>query len=112
MPFINFTNVTTIILALILFLLVLFLAKETHKSWIIGIMLGLFLALLIGHTVELIVIQDITETIHSQLSANLLVDFVFIFLSFISYLWVDDIQAKKEKKKSIDNSLNWFWSKV
>ena len=46
------------------------------------------------------------------LTRSILVDFVFIFLSFISYLWIDDIQAKVEKKKSIDDSLSWFWAKV
>ena len=39
-------------------------------------------------------------------------DFVFIFLSFISYLWIDEIQAKVENIKSIDNSLDWFWKRV
>ena len=38
--------------------------------------------------------------------------FIFVFLSFISYLWIDDIEAKERKVKSIDNSLEWFWKKV
>ena len=39
MPFINFTNVTTLLLALVLFVLTLFLGKETHKSEIPAIIL-------------------------------------------------------------------------
>ena len=35
-----------------------------------------------------------------------------ILLSFVSYLWIDDIEAKEKKKKSIDDSLSWFWTKV
>ena len=52
MPFINFTNPTLILLGLILFLLVLYLGRETKKAWVIGIMLFAFLGLLIGHAVE------------------------------------------------------------
>ena len=40
------------------------------------------------------------------------IDFVFIFISFFAYLWVDDIEAKKMEKKSIDNSLDWLWKNV
>ncbi len=112
MPFIDFTNTVTILLALILFVLVLFLGKESHKSAIPAMMLFIFLALLVGHTIELMIIPNMVEATHYVLTRSILVDFIFIFLSFISYLWIDDIQAKVEKKKSIDDSLSWFWAKV
>lgn len=112
MPFINFTNAATILLALVLFLLILFLGKETHKSAILAVMLFVFLFLLVCHVIELNVIPNISEETYYALTRCLVVDLVFIFLSFISYLWIDDIQAKIEKKKSIDDSLSWFWSKV
>ena len=35
-----------------------------------------------------------------------------LFVSFFSYLWVDDIETKKLGKKSLDDSLDWFWKKV
>ena len=112
MPFINFTNIITLLLALVLFVLVLFLGKETHKSQIQAAMLFAFLILLVCHVIELTVMPNITAEVHFELSRSILVDFVFIFLSFISYLWIDDVQSKIEKKKSIDNSLDWFWKKV
>lgn len=112
MPFINFTNPVTLLLALILFILLLFLGKETHKSGILAVMLFVFLLLLICHSIELMVIPEITTETYHSLTISIAVDFVFIFLSFMSYLWIDDIQAKVEKKKSIDDSLNWFWAKV
>lgn len=112
MPFIDFTNTVTILLALVLFVLILFLSKEIHKSAVPAMMLFIFLALLVGHTIELMVIPDITQEVNYTLTRSIVVDFVFIFLSFISYLWIDDIQAKIEKKKSIDDSLSWFWAKV
>ena len=112
MPFINFTNVATILLALLVFLLVLFLGKETNKSGISAVMLFVFLMILVCHVIELATITNITEEMHYSITRIILVDFIFIFLAFISYLWMDDIQAKVENKKSIDNSLDWFWKKV
>ena len=112
MPFINFTNTTTLLLALVLFVLTLFLGKETHKSEIPAIMLFIFLILLVCHAIELGVMPNMTEETHFDLSRSILVDFIFICLSFISYLWIDDIQSKVENKKSRDNSLDWFWKKV
>lgn len=112
MPIIDFTNPITVFLALILFLLILYLGKEVKKSAILATMLFVFLVILLGHTIELVTLDSAENMAYKMLTSSMLVDFVFIFLSFISYLWVDDMQAKKEKKKSIDNSLDWFWSKV
>lgn len=112
MPIINFTNPITILLGLVLFVLVLILGKETHKSVIPAILLFAFLGILVGHAIRLFTFDSASEEIYRTITTSLVVDFVFIFLSFISYLWIDDIQAKVEKKKSIDNSLDWFWAKV
>lgn len=112
MPFINFTNVATMLLTLVVFLLALVLSKETKKSGIIATMLSVFLIILVCHAVELGTISNITEEMHYAITRSILVDFVFIFLSFISYLWMDEIQAKVENIKSIDNSLDWFWKRV
>lgn len=112
MPFINFTNVATMLLTLVVFLLALVLSKETKKSGIIATMLSVFLIILVCHAVELGTISNITEEMHYAITRSILVDFVFIFLSFILYLWMDEIQAKVENRKSIDNSLDWFWKRV
>lgn len=110
MPLINFTEPFAILTALVLFILVLFLGKETKKSIFLAIMLGVFLIIISGHAVEFIVSNDIElQNIYSRC---ITFDFIFIFLLFISYLWIDDIEAKSGKKKSIDDSLSWFWSKV
>lgn len=110
MPLINFTEPFAIFIALTLFVLVLFLGKETKKSIFLAIMLGIFLLIIAGHSFEF----SISEAAELQniYARCITVDFVFILLSFISYLWVDDIEAKAGKKKSIDDSLNWFWTKV
>lgn len=112
MPFINFTNPTLILLGVILFLLVLYLGREVKKAWVIGLMLFAFLGLLIAHAVEFVTFASNGGELRETLLVCSTVDLIFIFLSFISYLWVDDIETKLGKKKSIDNSLEWFWNKV
>ncbi len=111
-PIINFANIITILLAVVLFVLVLILGKETHKSQIVATMLFIFLGLLVAHTVELITFNSSNDFAYDSIRVSMIFDFIFIFLSFFSYLWVDDIQAKVEKKKSIDSSLDWFWREV
>ena len=39
-------------------------------------------------------------------------EITMVLLTFFSYLWVDDIASKFYKKKSVDNSLDWFWKQV
>ena len=111
-PIIDFTNPITILTTLVLFLLLLFLARHTKKSIIIGIILFIFLGVIVAHTVEM-TMSGISNDINIKAFAiSIAIDFIFIFLSFFSYLWIDDIEAKEMKKRSVDNSLEWFWSKV
>ena len=95
MPMINFSEPLPLLTAVLLFVLVLWFAKQSKKSIITGIMLFVFVSMLIGHTLEFTIGNPPADVI-----------------STISYLWIDDIEAKAKKKKSIDNSLDWFWSKV
>lgn len=111
-PIIDFTNPFTVLVALVLYLLLLFLGRHTKKSIILGITLFVFLGIIIGHTVEMSVGGIGNDIDVSAYAISIAIDFVFIFLSFFSYLWVDDIEAKEMKKRSVDNSLEWFWSKV
>lgn len=112
MPLIDLSNPYNVFITLILFVLVLFLAKQIKKSNVICIMLLVFLAIIVGHTIEFIVIQDPTGVIPKTLANCIAVDFVFSFLSFVGFLWMDDVEAKERKIKSVDNSLDWFWKKV
>lgn len=75
-------------------------------------MLFAFVALLIVHTIMYITGDSLTSDVLSDLTFTMVFDLIFVLLSFIAYLWVDDIEAKVKKKKSIDNSLDWFWGKV
>lgn len=112
MPMINFTNPVTLLVVALLFVLVLILARETKKSIITAIMLFVFVALLVIHTIMYTTGTELSKTDLSDLIFTMVFDLIFVLLSFISYLWIDDMEAKVKKKKSIDNSLDWFWNKV
>ena len=112
MPMINFADPLTLLIAVVLYTLVLLLARETKKSAIIAVMLFAFVALLIIHTIMYITGTQLTSEELSVLNYCIIFDLIFVLISFIGYLWIDDMEAKLKKKKSIDNSLEWFWGKV
>lgn len=107
MGIIDISNPVTLILLLTVLVGVIFLGKSTKNSILSIIMLVVFLGLLIYYVVLLRnpELMDIRTVIVNCMSIN----FIFLFISFISYLWIDDIEAKKKNKKSVDNSLDWFW---
>ena len=108
----DITNVVTLLLLVIVTVLLIFLGREFKKSIITAIPLFAFLALLVMHVVQLMTLSAEYSDMSSTLTWCVIIDFAFIFISFISYLWVDDIEAKKMNKMSIDNSLEWFWKEV
>lgn len=112
MPIINFEEPFSILIGVILFVLVLYLSKANKRAWITGTMLFAFIGLLICHTIEFIFTASQSQEIYMAIVTSAGVDLIFILLSFISYLWIDDIEVKDGKRKSIDNSLEWFWNKV
>lgn len=112
MPIVNLSNPFNALVALVVFVLTLLLARETKRSNVVCIILLVFLTIIVGHCIEYLLIEDMTGEIKTLIARCIAVDFVFIFLSFIGYLWTDDIEAKERKIKSIDNSLEWFWKKV
>lgn len=109
---IDITNVVTLLLLLLATVLLIFLSYELKKSYIVAIPLFAFLLLLIMHVIQLMTLPIEYSYMSSTLTWCIVLDFAFIFISFLSYLWVDDIEAKKDNKKSIDNSLDWFWKEV
>lgn len=74
-------------------------------------MLFIFIAILVLHALEFSMGNLTQEGLRVTIQ-SIIFDLIFIFLSFVSYLWIDDLEAKVKKKKVIDNSLDWFWSKI
>lgn len=112
LPLINFAQPISVLTATALFVLVLILARETKKSIIPAIMLGVYVIMIICHSVEFSVVNPSMTLLQATLAKCIAYDFIFIFLSFALFLWIDDIQTKENKSKSIDDSLSWFWKKV
>lgn len=109
---IDMTNVVTLLLLLLVTALLIFLGHELKKSYITAIPLFLYLVLLVVHVVQLMTLPIEYSYMSSTLSWSIVLDFAFIFVTFISYLWIDDVEAKASNKKSIDDSLDWFWKEV
>ena len=108
----DITNPFTLILMLAATILLIFLAQEIKKSYITALPLFAYLIILIIHVAQLTTLPEEYRYLVSTLARCVAVDFVFILISFFSYLWVDDIETKETGKKSIDNSLDWFWKKI
>ena len=110
MYIVNLAQPYGILFALLITVLFIILGKEFKKSLLPAISLVLFLALILLHTYQSVILVD---GVYKAITIRSLgVDAIMIFLSYIAYLWVDDIEAKEKNKKSIDNSLEWLWKKV
>ena len=108
----DISNILNLLLMLAATILLIFLAQELKKSYIAGIVLFAYLIILVIHAAQLVTLPEEYRDMLPVLARCVAIDFVFIFISFFAYLWVDDIEAKKMEKKSIDNSLDWLWKNV
>ena len=112
MPVVNLTDPLTMILCVAAIICAIFLGHETKRAIAPAIALIACVALLIVHTLQLFAFTDAYLAYREALSASLVYDFGLILLTYLAYLWIDDVEAKYRNKKSIDNSLDWFWSKI
>lgn len=101
------SNNLSLLLLLIATVLLLFLSQELKKSYIAGISLFAYLILLIIHAGQMVTLPEEYKSMLPILGRCIAIDFIFI--TFFGYLWVDDLEAKKMQKKSVDNSLDWLW---
>lgn len=108
----DISNPLTLILMLAATVLLIFLAQEVKKSYVAAIMLFAYLVILVVHVAQIATLSEEFRYMVTTLSRCIAIDFVFVLITFFSYLWVDDIEAKVSGKKSIDSSLDWFWKKV
>ena len=108
----DISNILNLLLMLAATILLIFLAQELKKSYIAGIVLFAYLIILIMHVAQLVTLPEQYRDMLSVLTRCVAIDFVFVFISFFAYLWVDDLEAKKMEKKSLHNSLDWLWKNV
>lgn len=112
MFFIDTTNPIIILVSVVLTLALIYLGKEAKNSYLPLISLIAFLLVLVMHVVQYTILSNEYAVYAGIMGKCLGVDFIMVFVGYISYLWVDDIETKEKKKKSIDNSLEWFWKNV
>ena len=120
MPLIDFTNPFYSVSTLVLFVLCVIINKNNKSNTIPCIMLLSFLAILVGHTIELA--NAVTSEQIVTIAVCVLIDEAYTFASFLSFLWMDKVQAeqkakskKKSKKlenKTIEDGLDFLWKKV
>lgn len=87
-------------------------AQKVQKPLIVAVLIILNLALLIYHSYVLNTIPEGLEAAISQVYLFIAMDFLWLLISFLAYLWIDDMAARKFNRKSYDNSLSWFWEKL
>ena len=95
MPIINFTNPIHVVVALVLVLLCAFLAEQYKKNTIPCLVLLVFLAILVGHTIELSALSSTADIM--PFAVSIAVDEIFIFVSFLFFIWLDRIQVEAAK---------------
>lgn len=112
MIILNMTNPIIVLLMLMVTVLLIFLAQEIKKSYIAAIALFGYLAILVIHVIQMVTLSGEYKILLSTLTNCIIIDFIFVLITFFAYLWVDDIEAKEKGKKSISNCLDWFWKKI
>ena len=108
----DLTNPLTLLLVVMATALLIFLGQEIKRSSVAIIPLISFLGLLVIHVVQVSSLGAEYGYLASTIYKCIALDFLFILITFFSYLWVDDLEAKKNNIKSIDHSLDWFWEEI
>lgn len=100
----------TVLLLIAATVLLIFLGKEVKKPFIPALALIFFLIVLVLHCVLLS--MPSYEEYYVTIRYCIAFELVMVFITFFSYLWIDDIASKFYNKKSIDDSLDWFWKQI
>ena len=107
MPIVNFSNAVTVVLAIILLLLVLYIGKNTQRSWLLAGAVMVFLILFVGHVCEITLIKDMSTELRNALNTSVIIDLV----SFAGYVWLNYLHSKGENKQVLEENSNYFSKK-
>ena len=108
---INTSNPFVILTIIIGMSVVIYISRTVEVAWPLIVAMVCNMLFLIYHTVSLDGLPK-GSTLISTIYHCIAFDLIYILIGFISYLWVDDLVAKKKKIKSYDDSLSWFWNKI
>lgn len=101
----NTSNPIVIIIYTLIISGIIYISRKTEKTFIPALLMVYVLFLLIYHSTS----SAVTDFAIRAKYISIAFDLIFLLLSFISFLWIDDINAKKKNLKNYDNSLSWFW---
>ena len=109
----DLTNLLTLFLVLIATVLLIYLSQEVKRSIIVAIPLFAFLIDLVIHTIQTLTLTPDYAYLFNKLCLNMAIDFVFLLLTFLAYLWADDVEAKEFNKKTINSKgIDWLFKKI
>ncbi len=109
----DLTNLIILVLATIVTVLLIFLSQELKKSVIAMIPLFAFVIDLIIHTVQALTLNAEYSYLFGTLTANMAIDFAFLLVTFLAYLWADNVEAKAYNKKTINSKdIDWLFKQV
>lgn len=109
----DLTNLFTISLITIATVLLIYLSQEIKRSFVAAIPLFAFVLDLVIHTIQVLTLKEEFSYLYSTLTANMAIDFVFLLLTFLSYLWADDVEAKEFNKKTLNSKgIDWLFKQV
>ncbi len=109
--FLNTANPLMIIGIVAVMSAITLISRKAEMAWPLIIVMAGITGYLIYHSVLLDSLERGSEMI-SDVYHCIACDLIYMLIAFMSYLWVDDIVAKKKKLKSYDDSLSWFWNKL
>ena len=101
----NTSDPVIIIVYTLIISAIIYVSRKTEKAFIPVLLMIYVLFLLIYHSTA----SAVTDFAIRAKYISIAFDLIFLLLSFISFLWIDDINAKKKNLKNYDNSLSWFW---
>lgn len=107
----NTANPLMILIIVLIISGIIYLCRKVEIAWPLIIVMAIITAYLIYHSILLDSLEK-GNVLISNVYHCLACDLIYMLISFISFLWVDDLIAKKKKLKSYDDSLNWFWNKL
>lgn len=109
----DLTNLLTLFLVLIATVLFIFLSQEIKRSMVAAIPLFAFLVDLIIHTIQVLTLKQEYSYLYTTLCRNMAIDFTFLLLTLLAYLWADEVEAKAFNKKTINSKgINWLFKQV
>ena len=108
----NIANNIQIIVITLATVGVIAFARKVEKPLFPGMLIIIHLGLLLYHSYVLNSLPTFMENQISEIYLCIAMDFLWLLISFLGYLWLDDINAIKLNKKSYDNSMSWFWNKL